>query len=147
MREFCPRKQGVSRGLRPNLLILNKGAITSLSLFKPFSSNRARAKAHKMPQDARSPLYLGFHGQSSQISREDSAFLQNYLARESSLLCMFSYHSKRARTAEVLPLDFFDVMRMQSLEMQWLREPSARRGEARDRKVIWLELFDVSQEH
>ena len=40
MREVCPRKQGVSRGLRPNLLILNKAAITSLSLFKPFSSNR-----------------------------------------------------------------------------------------------------------
>ena len=41
MREFCPRKQGVSRGLRPSRLILNKGAITSLSLIKPFSSNRA----------------------------------------------------------------------------------------------------------
>ena len=41
LREFCPRKQGVSRGLRPKLLILNnKGAITSLSLFKPFSSNK-----------------------------------------------------------------------------------------------------------
>ena len=40
MRELCPRKQGFSRGLRPNLLILTKGAITSLSLFKPFSSNR-----------------------------------------------------------------------------------------------------------
>ena len=40
MREFCPRKQGVLRALRPNLLILNKRAITSLSLFKPFSSNR-----------------------------------------------------------------------------------------------------------
>ena len=44
MREFCPRKQGVSRGLRPNLLILNKGVITSLSLFKPFSSNRVPEK-------------------------------------------------------------------------------------------------------
>ena len=41
MREFGPKKQGVSRGLRPNLLILNKGAITSLSSFKPFGSNRA----------------------------------------------------------------------------------------------------------
>ena len=40
MREFCPRKQWIPRGLRPNLLILNKGAITSLSLFKPFSSNK-----------------------------------------------------------------------------------------------------------
>ena len=40
MREFCPRKQWVSRGLRPNLLILDKGAIASLSLFKPFSNNR-----------------------------------------------------------------------------------------------------------
>ena len=40
MREFCPRKQGGSRGLRPDLLILNKGATTSLSLSKPFSSNR-----------------------------------------------------------------------------------------------------------
>ena len=40
MREFCPRKQGALRALRPNLLILNKMAITSLSLFKPFSSNR-----------------------------------------------------------------------------------------------------------
>ena len=41
MKEFCPRKQGVSRGLRPNLLILMGGTITSLSLFKQFSSNRA----------------------------------------------------------------------------------------------------------
>ena len=40
VREVCPIKQGVSRVLRPNLLVLNKGAITSLSLFKPFSSNR-----------------------------------------------------------------------------------------------------------
>ena len=40
MRAFCSRKQGVSRGLRPNLLIFNEGAITSLSLFKPFSSDR-----------------------------------------------------------------------------------------------------------
>ena len=40
MREFCPSKQGVSRGLRPDLLILNKGATTSLSIFKPFSSNK-----------------------------------------------------------------------------------------------------------
>ena len=40
MSEFCPRKQGVSRGLTPNLLILNKGAITSLSLLKLFSSNK-----------------------------------------------------------------------------------------------------------
>ena len=42
--KFCLRKQGVSRGLRPNLLILNKGAITSLSLFKTFSSNRVLLK-------------------------------------------------------------------------------------------------------
>ena len=40
MREFCPIKQEVCRGPRPNLLILNKGAIASLSLFMPFSSNR-----------------------------------------------------------------------------------------------------------
>ena len=34
MTESCRRKQGVSRGLRPNLLILSKGAMTtSLSLF------------------------------------------------------------------------------------------------------------------
>ena len=44
MREFCPGKQGVSRGLGPNLLILNKGTITPLSLFKPFSSNRVIEK-------------------------------------------------------------------------------------------------------
>ena len=43
MRDFCHRKQGVSRGLRPNLLVLNKGAITALSLFKPFSSNTDRS--------------------------------------------------------------------------------------------------------
>ena len=49
MREFCPRKQGVSRGLRPNLFILNKGAITSLSLFKPFSSNRVPQNAIPPP--------------------------------------------------------------------------------------------------
>ena len=36
MREFGPRKQGGSI----NLLILNKGATASLSLFMPFSSNR-----------------------------------------------------------------------------------------------------------
>ena len=29
MRELCPGKQWVLRGLRPNLLILNKGAIPS----------------------------------------------------------------------------------------------------------------------
>ena len=40
MRESRPGKQGVSRALGPNFLILNKGATTSLSLFKPFSSNR-----------------------------------------------------------------------------------------------------------
>ena len=40
MREFYTRKQGVWRGPRPNLLILNEGTITSLSLFKPLSSNR-----------------------------------------------------------------------------------------------------------
>ena len=38
MRDFCPGKQVISRGLRPNLLILNKGAITSLSLFKTFTA-------------------------------------------------------------------------------------------------------------
>ena len=37
---FCPRSPGVSRGPRPNFLILNKGAITSISLFKPFSSKQ-----------------------------------------------------------------------------------------------------------
>ena len=42
MREFCPRKQGFARGLRPDLLILNKGAMTSLSLFKPFSRVQCR---------------------------------------------------------------------------------------------------------
>ena len=30
MREFWPGRQGVSRGLRPKLLIVNKGASTSL---------------------------------------------------------------------------------------------------------------------
>ena len=40
MREVCPGKQGVSRGLRPNFLVLNKGATTSLSLFKHISSNK-----------------------------------------------------------------------------------------------------------
>ena len=42
MREFCPRKQGASRGPGPNLLILNKGAIASSSLLTPFGSNRER---------------------------------------------------------------------------------------------------------
>ena len=56
--EFCPRKQGGSRGLRPDLLILNKGATTSLSLFKPYSSNKAseikKSENQKMePQTSR----------------------------------------------------------------------------------------------
>ena len=36
MSKSCAGKRGVSRGLRPNLLILGKGSLTS-SLFKPFS--------------------------------------------------------------------------------------------------------------
>ena len=37
MMAFCLGKEGVLRCLRPNLLILDKGALTSLSLSKAFS--------------------------------------------------------------------------------------------------------------
>ena len=44
MSSFAPETR-VSRGLRPNFLILNKGAISSTSLFKPFCSDFKSSRA------------------------------------------------------------------------------------------------------
>ena len=44
LRGSFPLEARGSRGLWPNLFILDKGAITSLSLFMPFSSNMGRRR-------------------------------------------------------------------------------------------------------